>query len=265
MTGFLASSATDQGIRWALNSFRWALNRYWGVILLIVLWHAWVSIKGYNMIVMPHPSAVAHELIVNADKYIGPMWITFLQALIGLAGGMFFGIALAIVMWFSPVAGGLITPMALVLRSVPVVAMIPVLIRSIGFGTTTVVVVTIIITFFPAFVLCATGLRNLPPNSNDLFGVLGAGRLDRLCRLALPAAVPNILVALRLTAPISVLAAIVAQFLMGSNGLGLVIVRGTWNYEMNEAWGAAILSCTLSIVFFIFASSIEQKGRKHWT
>ena len=77
-----------------------------------------------------------------------------------------------------------------------------------------------IITFFPSFVFTTAGLRDLPHGSQDLFSVLGASRRATLRRLALPAAVPNMAIALRLAAAHAILAAMIAEFLMGTTGLG---------------------------------------------
>ena len=80
-------------------------------------------------------------------------------ALFGLVMGMAVGTALAIAAWFSPVASGLLNPLTILFSSVPVVALIPVIARLLGYDTSTVLAIVVIITFFPSFVFASSGLR----------------------------------------------------------------------------------------------------------
>ena len=91
---------------------------------------------------------------------------------------------LAIAAWFSPIAAGLLNPLTVLFSSVPVVALIPVIARLLGYDTSTVLAIVVIITFFPSFVFASSGLGALPPGSEDLFHVLGASRFAVLLRLA---------------------------------------------------------------------------------
>src|SRR5690606_33532221 len=170
--------------------------------------------------VMPHPIDVLLNIVGNP----GPYWQNGSQTLLLAAGGLVLGMALgtliAVVAWTSRVLSGILIPLGLIFSSVPVVALIPVLARLLGYDVRTVLAIVVIISFFPAFVFTSAGLRSLPAGSEDLFQVLGASKWRRFVHLVLPSAVPNWMIALRLAAPPAVLSAMVAEFLMGSSGLG---------------------------------------------
>lgn len=241
-----------------------AASRYWGLVLLLAIWQLYVSTQNLNAIVVPSPGAVFGDLITNPTAYLPHLWSTVRVALVGLVLGVSLGTGAAIVAWMSPLLSGMVTPPAMVLRSVPVVAMIPVIARLLGYDVRTIVAITVIISFFPAFVFTASGLRDLPNGSADVFSVLGAGRLSRLRRLALPAAVPNLLIAIRLSAANCVLAALVAEFLMGTEGLGYLFVRTRSEMNMGRSWGAALVATAVSVTAFMVAARLESWGRERW-
>ena len=237
----------------------------WGVVLLLAVWQAWAGLHHYNAIVMPTPAAVFSELLHNPGVYALHLTFTLVLALLGLALGLALGASFAIVAWASPLLSGLSAPVALVLQAVPVVAMIPVIARLFGYNDYTELAITTIVCFFPAFVFTGSGLRRPPPGSADVMSALGASRLRRLRMVLLPGAIPDLLVALRISAPLSVLAALLAEFLMGTNGLGYFIALATSDLQTVSSWAAAILATIASVVFFRAATRLEALGVARWT
>lgn len=241
------------------------IRQYWGVVLIVVVWELWVVLNDFNAIVMPRPWPVVVDVVKGASIYFPNAAQTLVMALAGLVIGMVLGTTLAVAAWWSSLLSGLITPLSLVFSSVPVVAIIPVLARIFGYDVRTVLAIVVIITFFPAFVFTSSGLRATPPGSEDLFGVLGASRVTRLIRLALPAAVPNWMIALRLCAPQAILAAMIAEFLMGTSGLGYLFNAAKTDFEMNRALGTSLVATVVSVTCFVAAVAAERRVRERWT
>ena len=240
-------------------------NRYWGVILLVLVWHGYVVLFDVHVLVIPSPGSVLEELATNTSRYIDPTISTLTVAAVGIVGGTLMGATLASLSWFARTLSGIFTPIAVVIRSVPIVAMIPVLARVFGYEQRTILVITIAISFFPTFVFISSGLRATPPGSADVFAALGAGRMTIFRRLALPSAVPNGLIAFRLSAADCVLAALIAEFLMGTQGLGHVFQDTVGDLDMLTAWSAAIVATILSVAFFAFAKRVERAGNERWS
>lgn len=161
------------------------ISQTWAVIVLLVGWSIWVQHSGLNGIVIVTPLAVARELIRNPSQYAQPALHTLAVALFGMFAGLVCGLLLAIFAWTSKVFAGLSVPLALLLTSVPVVCLIPLLTRIFGYDDRTVFVTVILLCFLPGFVFASAGLKALPPMSAEYFFVQGAGRWDRLWRLAL--------------------------------------------------------------------------------
>ncbi len=235
-----------------------------GVLLVLLGWQLWVGLAGINSIVMPSPLAILGDLTGNPGVYLDSMGQTVLLAVGGLVLGTAFGTGLAVLTWWSRVLAGLLTPLGIVFASVPVVTLIPLLARVLGYDSKTVLAIVVIICFFPAFVFTTAGLRALPAGSADLFRVLGAPRRRVLWLLALPAAVPEWAVALRLAAANSILAAMVAEFLMGTSGLGYLFAAARSDFDMARALGASAIATVISVVAFTAISRLERVIRRDW-
>ncbi len=237
---------------------------YWGVLLLVVAWEVWVIANRFNPIVMPTPTAVLNDLVTYPGVYLRNVAITLMVAVFGLVAGMLVGTGLAVAAWFSPIAAGLLNPLTVLFSSVPVVALIPVIARLLGYDTSTVLAIVVIITFFPSFVFASSGLRSPPPGSEDLFRVLGASKLAVLGRLALPSAMPNLAIAFKLAAAHAILAAMVAEFLMGTTGLGYLFAKTKSDFQTEQAFGASLVATVISAAAFLAAGWVEKKVRERY-
>lgn len=237
----------------------------WIVLAMLITWEAVVSIYAINSIVMVSPSSIVKEILNHPHEFGVATLRTVLLATAGLALGMTIGTMLAMATWLSRFVSGLLTPISIIFASVPVVAIIPILARLFGYETGTVLAIVAIISFFPAFVFTLSGLRSLPPGSDDLFRVLGVGKLKRLYYLALPSAVPQWAIALRLAAANAVLSAIVAEFLMGTGGLGYVFNVARGDLDMSHALGASAIAAMISIACFFAATALERKLSARWS
>jgi ABC-type nitrate/sulfonate/bicarbonate transport system permease component len=241
------------------------VSRFWGVLALLLAWELWVLLRGLNPIVMPSPWRVFGEIAGHPSLFFATSLETLVLAALGLALGTALGIAMAAAAWSSRIITGLLTPITLIFSSVPVIALIPVIARVLGYGLRTVLAIVVIICFFPVFVFASAGLRAQPPGSNDLFRALGARRMTTLRRLALPSAVPSLMIAFRLAASHAILAAMVAEFLMGTSGLGNLFHAAKDELNMERALGASAIATLVSVIAFLLAAAAEQHVNRRWT
>ncbi|TYK53415.1 ABC transporter permease [Actinomadura decatromicini] len=230
----------------------------WPAVLLVGGWALWVRVNGYTDLVAPMPQSVAADILTHPGAYLGPVLTTTWTALAGLVAGTFVGAVLAVLVWSSRIMTAVLTPAAVLMRSVPVVAIVPVMIGLVGAGRPAVVAITVVVTFFPAFSLVASGLRAPPPGVRDVFTVLGASKAATLARLLIPYAVPNALVAVRIAAPSTILSAMLAEFLIGKSGLGFMFVDSVSYSHYARAWGTGVVATALAVVSFVAATRLER-------
>lgn len=243
---------------------RFVLN-YWGIILLIAVWQTWVYSADLNAIVMPSPIDVLIDIFGNLGLYLKNGAITLALAVVGLIAGMFVGTAIAAIAWTSRIASGLLVPLGLILSSIPIVALIPILARLLGYDIQTVLAIVVIISFFPSFVFTSAGLNALPPGSSDLFKVFGANPVRRFVFLVLPSTVPSWMIALRLTAPPAVLVAMLAEFLMATPGMGGMFRDSLDDFAMDRAIGTSLVATAVSTAAFLLATYAETRVKDRWS
>lgn len=240
------------------------VRTWWAVLAILVGWQVFVTVKGYNRIVLPTPVDVLVDLVTEPGAYAGDTARTVGLAVVGVAIGMALGFSIAVVTWASALVSGAISPLVLMLRSIPIVAVIPVVARVVGYGNKVVPIVTVMLAFFPAYVLTSSGLRDAPRVTIDVMRALGASRWTVLRRVLIPNAMPNVFVALRLCASSTVLAAMVAEFLAGTNGLGRLFSDARVRFETERAWGAAVIATVVSVACFQLALRAERWGRRRF-
>jgi NitT/TauT family transport system permease protein len=234
-------------------------------LLLLAVWQVWITVFDIDRLVMPPPAEVFGELFANPSTYVADVLATAKHAGIGLLFGTALGFALAMLSWFSPIFGGMASTPAILLRATPIAALTPVIARMFGYNENSVIAVAVLISFFPTYVFVATGLRSASLVANELFDVLNASRLMRLRRLALPAALPSLLLAIRVSGPIAVLGALVAEWLIGVEGLGALLSISGFTYQVSVVWAGAILGTLLGVLTFAAASLAERVGLERWT
>jgi NitT/TauT family transport system permease protein len=264
MRGTVAATGTGSWVKPLVRRMaRWlqgVLQRSWGVIAIVAAWQLWATLSGFNRIVLPTPLEVASDLVHHPGIYAGDTLRTLTMGLLGLAAGMIIGFLLGLVVWLSPVLAGLFGPAALIVRSIPIITIIPVLSQVIGYGNQVVPLVTTLLSFFPAFVMTGAGIREATPSSLDMIVAFGGTRRSALRYILVPGAIPSLLVALRLSAATCVLGALVAEFLAGTEGLGDLFADARIRFEMERAWGAALIATVLSVALFLLASRLERWG-----
>lgn len=238
---------------------RRALSRGWGILLLFAAWQIYVMAIHLNSIVIVTPLAVLEDIAQHPAVYAAPTLWTLGFALAGLAGGLLIGLLLAVLAWSSRLISAMVSPVALLLSCTPVVCLIPLMARIFGYRSSTELVTVVVLTFFPAFVFAAAGLRKLPPMADELFVAFAANRFKRLWLLALPAATPSIAMALRVCAAYSVLVTMVAEYLMQTGGLGNMFALMSQEFQTERAFGASLLAMVLSSALYSAAGAIEVR------
>jgi len=233
-------------------------------LALIVIWQLWVVIARVPQIVAPQPAGVGIALINDGVEFLAAAGLTAVSAVGGLGVGAVVGVTLAILVTLLPWLNSMLSPLTLIIPTVPIVVFIPIMGSLLGYGMQTVFASCVLMAFFPIYVLAVSGLKARPAGSDDLFSIYGAGTQTRLFKLALPAAVPSLMLAIRLAAANAFLIAISAEWLMGQGGLGRVFSERRVVLDTDGAWAAVIVAIALSVVGYVAASALERSVISRW-
>lgn len=234
------------------------IRQFWLLPVVLIVWDLTVRLNHYNVIVMPSPGALFSELFRNPAAFAPDTGYTMATTLAGLFIGTLLGLVLAVSVWWSKIVYGLVQPVTLLLRTVPVVVFIPVLARVFGYDSSSVIAVTSVVSLFPAFVWTLSGLQSTPAAHRDLFEVSGSRRVKLLTRLALPCALPSVAMALRISAPTAVVGALLGEYLVGEHGLGHLFAQAMLYGEPLQAWAAAVIATLFSVSLYLGAGRLER-------
>ena len=231
-----------------------------GVAGALLLWELLVTVTGIPAFLLPPPSAIAAQVVASFSTILSTAAVTGGNALVGLVVGFVLGVGLALLAARSRIVSELATPLVSAAAAVPIVALAPVFTTM--FGSTTELprrLVVAVVVVVPVFVATARGLAQVTPVHHDLMTALAATPTQFSRFVRLPGAVPYIMTGLRLAAPASVIAAIVAEYFGGlQNGLGSRITSAAANTAYARAWAFVVASIVLGLLFYLAGLLAER-------
>jgi ABC-type nitrate/sulfonate/bicarbonate transport system permease component len=240
-------------------------------LLILVLWEGFIKIYHAPGSIAKSPVDVWRYLVTqHADKVHGfrsaagnrhillrNLRTTLRDAALGYVAGIVGALSIAAIFVLQKPVEQAFMPIALVLRSVPLIAMAPLITLIFGRDILAVTVIGGIVCLFPALVNIMYGLRATPRSALDLMTSYGASRLTTLRKVLIPSAIPSIFASLRINVPAAVIGALLAEWLATGKGSGdeMLTVLNTFDY--GELWAAVVLVTLVSVVAYSIVSAVE--------
>ena len=214
---------------------------------------------------LPKGSPVPPGCVVTS-KIVQATITTVKTAVVGLLLAIFAGMALAVMMSFAKWLERALWPYLIALQAIPIVAITPLVIRTIGANFSARVLTTVIISIFPIVKNTLFGLQSADQNQHDLFTLGRSGRLTRLLKLQLPNALPAVFAGFQISAGLAVIGAVVADFFFsrGTTGLGRVIVDFFLNNQGGPMMICAIITSVLGISIFVGFGMLSRLAVGKW-
>lgn len=240
------------------------------IAALLAGWEAACRLLDVPPYFLPAPSAVAQSLVAEAPTLLASAWTTLSMALGALLIASLFGVGLALLTDLSPTLDRAVRPLTVAIQVTPVVAVAPLFVIWAGLDhpERAVIALAAIVAFFPIFSGAVAGLRSADPGLERLFDLYGASRLQRLARLRLPAATPFLLEGHRVAAGLSVIGAVVAEFVAGSGasqGLAWRILESGNRLQTDRMFAALVMLALLGLVLHGAVRVFEARILQWWT
>lgn len=224
------------------------------LILGLLAWEVLVRALKPAAYLLPPPSSIAAAARADFVTLAGACLTTGASAVSGFLLSAVLGVLIAVVLSTSELVERAFHPYAILLQTVPIVAIAPLLVLWFGVGPRAVTASAFIVSVFPVITNALHGIRSVDQNLRDLFRLYGASRLAVLWKLELPHATPSIATGLRIAAGLSVIGAIVGEFVAGfaegSPGLGIVVMSSYRQLRTDLLFAAVGCSALLGIVLF---------------
>jgi ABC-type nitrate/sulfonate/bicarbonate transport system permease component len=183
---------------------------------------------------------------------------TMRNAALGLLAGVTGAVALAVAVASNRVVQQAVMPVAIGVRSVPLVAMTPLVALAVGRGLACVLVIAGMVTFFPTLVHVTEGLRNAPPLASHAVRAAGGGSWEQLRRVRLPYALPSLFASIRIAGPQALIGATLAEWLATGQGIGSHMMVALASSRYTELWASVAVLTALSLAVYGAAATLES-------
>lgn len=259
------------------------------LLLVVVVWQAIVIVGKIHPILLPNPvltnldpefwpaplvtafSSFPDSSVVTAgwrirNDLLIATFRTSLAAFSGLLLSIVLGTFLAFLFSQSATIRRALYPYAVLLQTIPIIAIAPIVIVSFGRGFLSITLVSCLISLFPIITNTTTGLLQIDPNLLDLFRLNGATRLQTLFKLRMPSSLPYLLSGIRIACGSAIVGAIVGEFFVGSGqpGLGAMIQRKSAALDLSELYATVLTSTALGTFAFALITILGEFVLRRW-
>ena len=256
MSGYIETQAAPVQRRRSVSA---SIPSWVGSLLLLAIflagWEAYVRWFEVSRFLLPPPSTVMDAWVrsLGSTTIWVHTWVTVQETALGFVFAAVAGVGLGVILGKSPRLEKMLNPFIVATQVVPKVALVPLFVVWFGFGLTPKVVIAAILAFFPILVNTVLGVKSVDPGHREVLITLNASRWQTLTQLELPSALPYVLTGMEMGVVLSIIGAVVGEYLGGNVGLGNLAVK-----EMNSFNTTALFAIIvhLSILGFIFYAVI---------
>lgn len=225
---------------------------------VLALWHGAVVQYDVPSVILPSPLEVGAAIVNGYATYLADAAVTAATAALGLLGGGAVGLALAFAMTYSRPVTRTVLPYVVALRIAPMIAIAPLLFLWFGRGVPTRALLVATLTVFPMTIATLDGLRSTPRPYLDLMRSIGASRAETFLRVRVPAAAPSVFAGLKIALTLSVIGAVVAEFVTLQSGIGYRVFYTASRLHTAESYAAVVVLSLLGVAFYLLPGLVER-------
>ena len=235
----------------------------WGLPALVIggaaaVWEAAVRFFDVERWLLPPPSAIGAELLASRDLLLRHTWVTLGEVVLGFALALVIGVALAGVIAYSRLVERAVYPFVIASQTVPVIVIAPLLLIWIGYGIWPKVIVVVLLSFFPIVVNTVDGLKSADPDLLRMMRTLGANRWQLFVKVQAPSCLPFLFSGLRVAIALSVIGAVVGEWVGASSGLGYLMTRSAPQFLTDRVFASMFILSVMGVALFLLVVLTER-------
>ena len=226
---------------------------------ILAIWGLAVYLFDVPEYIVPSPLHVARTFARDFGTIMRNLGPTAVESFLGFFFGNVASIAIATLFVHQKTVEQAFFPLAIIIRSIPIVAIAPILVLMLGNDMLPKVVIAALICFFPTLVNMVKGLSSVNPQALELMKVLSASKSEIFFKLRLYNSLPYLFAALKIAASASVIGAIVGEWIGSTEGIGALIIHATYNFDTGLLYAAITAACIFSVLFTALISLVEKR------
>ena len=255
------SPVSANGGSWTRSVDRTA--RRWLPALLIVLgilavWEAYVRIFDVQSWLLPAPSAIGVALVEDAGLLWTHTRATLSEIVVGFALALLSGVLLATAIGMSRTLERALYPFIIASQTIPIIVIAPMLLIWVGYGLAPKVIVVALISFFPIVVNMVDGLKSVDRDMVNLMRTLGANRRQVFFKVQVPTSLPYLFSGMRVAVAVSVIGAVIGEWVGSSEGLGYLMLRSKPQFLTERVFASIVILSALGIGLFASVGILER-------
>ena len=259
-----ASRAPDgRSLGAGLAPAAWSRLRSWTIPVAVLAallgaWELWVQVGEVPKWQLPAPSIIARELAESRALLWENALVTLEEIALGFLAALGAGLALAALIAYSRILERSIYPIVIASQTIPIIAIAPLLLIWVGYGITPKVIVVALICFYPIAVNTVDGLKAVDPDMVNMMRTLGASRWQVFVKLQVPTSMPFMFSGIKVGISVSVIAAVIGEWVGGSAGLGYLITYSQPLFLTARVFAAIVVLSFMGVSLFVLAGFVER-------
>lgn len=232
-------------------------------LIILIIWQ--LVVEGFNIpqYILPSPMDIIGVFFTDYENLYLHTVVTLNEALLGFILSIIIALVMGILMDFIPIFKKCFYPIMLVTQTIPTITIAPLLIIWFGFGILPKILMVTLTCFFPILINFVDGMENLDRDYLNLFKTMNASKLNTFIHLKFPMSMDKLFSGLKISSTYAVMAATVAEWLGGSQGLGVYMVRSKSAYALDKVFASTLVVVVTSLIFVGIIQGIRKIALRH--
>ena len=232
-------------------------------LFIIILWQVTVDFLEIPQYVLPTPIDIVNVFYKDYQNLFMHAKVTIFEAVLGFIVSITLSLIIGVLMDFVSIVNKCLYPLTLVTQMIPTITIAPLLMIWFGFGTMPKILMVTLTCFFPILISFVDGIENIDRDYLNLFKTMKAGKMSTFIHLKFPMALDKLFSGLKISSTYAIMAATVAEWLGGTKGLGVYMVRSKSAYALDKVFASTILVVAFSLIFVGIIQMIRKVVFKH--
>jgi len=229
------------------------------IAFVVIIWLIIAYVFKPAQYLFPSPDRVLTVFNENRTHFIEHTLYTLVEMLIGFVIASMLGLSLAIVAVFYSRAESVLTTLSVILKTIPIMALAPLLILWFGPEIWSKVAAVVITCFMPILVNVLSGAKIIAKKYKDIISLYQMTKFQQLKKIILPGVAPYLLSALKISSSLAIVGALVSEFISANKGLGYLIISNYYSMNIAGVFVCIIISSILGLVIYYTIDFVEKK------
>ena len=232
-------------------------------ISILIVWQFIVVSYNVPQYLMPSPTDIIEVFFTDNTNLQMHAMVTLKESLLGFIFSIILALTIGTIMDFIPIVKKCFYPLMLVSQMIPTITIAPLLIIWFGFDSLPKIIMVMATCFFPILINFVDGIENIDKDYLNLFKTMDASKLKTFIHLKLPMSLESLFTGLKISATYAFVSATVAEWLGGSIGLGVYMVRAKSAYALDKVFASTILVIIFSLIFVMIVNILKKIMLRH--